>query len=238
MNNTLSESVELVEGILSKIKNYDDRLVLLAPPFTFLYRISGIIKETGVKLGGQNLYFEEKGAYTGEISGKMLKSVGCEYVILGHSERRNIFGEADELIRKKIIRAKEDLIPILCVGEKLEEREKGITEEIISNQVKNCLKDIPLNNADELVIAYEPVWAIGTGMNATPEQAQEVHLFIRELIGSLYSDYIKEEIKILYGGSVKPDNSASLLSQADIDGALVGGASLKVDDFVGIIENI
>jgi len=238
MNKTLDESVELVEGILSKIRSYNDREILVAPPFTSLYKISEIIKGTDIKLGGQNLCFEDGGAYTGEISGKMLKSVGCEYVILGHSERRNIFGEPDDIIRKKVIRAQEDgLIPILCVGEKLEEREKGITEEIVSNQVKTCLQDIALNNPDELVIAYEPVWAIGTGKVATTEQAQEVHQLIRELTGNLYGNTIKEGLKILYGGSVKPSNSAALLTQPDIDGALIGGASLKVDDFVGIIES-
>lgn len=239
MNKTLDESVELIEEILSKIGVYDDREILVAPPFTSLYKISEIMKGTDVRLGGQNLYFEDGGAYTGEISGRMLKSVGCEYVILGHSERRNIFGEPDDVIRKKVIRAQEDgLIPILCVGEKLEEREKGITEEIVSNQVKTCLQDIVLNSPDELVIAYEPVWAIGTGKVATTEQAQEVHQFIRELIGNLYSDNIKQGLRILYGGSVKPSNSLALLTQPDIDGALIGGASLKVDDFVGIIESI
>ena len=238
MNKTLDESVKLVEGILEKIKSYDDREILFCPPFTSLYEISEMIKDRNVKLGGQNLYFEEKGAYTGEISGKMLKSVGCDYVIIGHSERRNYFNETDEFIRKKIIRAKEEeLIPILCIGEKLEEREKGVTEKVVSKQITTCLRSIPVNDADELVVAYEPVWAIGTGRNATPEQAEEVHIFLRELIGDMYSNNIKEELRIIYGGSVNPGNARSLLSQPNIDGALVGGASLKVDDFVAIIES-
>ena len=238
MNKTLDESVKLVEGILEKIKSYDDREILFCPPFISLYKISELIKDKNVKLGGQNLYFEEKGAYTGEISGKMLKSVGCDYVILGHSERRNYFSETDEFIRKKILRAKEDgLIPILCLGEKLEEREKGITEDVVLNQITTCLKDVPINDAHELVVAYEPVWAIGTGKNATPEQAEEVHIFLRELLGNICSINIKEELRIIYGGSVNPGNASSLLSQPNIDGALVGGASLKVDDFVSIIES-
>jgi triosephosphate isomerase len=239
MNKTLNESIELVEGILKKIKDYDDREILFCPPFTSLYKISEIIKGKKVKLGGQNLYFEEKGAYTGEISGKMLKSVGCDYVILGHSERRSYFNESDEFIQKKIIRAMLDgLIPILCVGEKLEEREKGIMKDTVSKQVRTCLNNVPLKNANELVIAYEPVWAIGTGRNATPEQAEEVHIYIRELIGQMYGNIIKDSLRILYGGSVNAGNAKELLSQKNIDGALVGGASLKVDEFVTIIESV
>lgn len=238
MNKTLGESVELVEGIVSKIKNYDDRDILVCPPFTSLSKVYEIIKNSRIKLGAQNLYFEEQGAYTGEISGKMLTSVGCSYVILGHSERREYFSETDDIIRTKILRAKEEgLIPVLCLGEKLEEREKGTTEEIVSNQLTICLKDVPLQNAGELVIAYEPVWAIGTGKTATPEQAQEVHVLLRKLITKLYNETIGDEIQILYGGSMNAKNAQSLLSQPDIDGGLIGGASLKIDDFVTIIES-
>ncbi|MFC1558470.1 triose-phosphate isomerase [candidate division KSB1 bacterium] len=239
MNKTLEESEELVKGLLSKIKQYDDRDILVCPPFTSLSGVSQLLKDSRIKLGGQNLHFEENGAYTGEISGHMLKAVGCEYVILGHSERREYYGETDDIVRTKILRAKEDeLIPILCLGEKLDEREKGVTEEVVSNQLTNCLKDVPLSGAEELVIAYEPVWAIGTGKTATPEQAQEVHALLREIVGKLYNKTIRDEIQILYGGSMNAKNAQSLLSQPDIDGGLIGGASLKIDDFVVIIESL
>ncbi len=239
MNKTLEESEELMKGLLSKIKQYDDRDILVCPPFTSLSGVSRLLEDSRVKLGGQNLHFEEKGAYTGEISGEMLKAVGCDYVILGHSERREYFGETDEIVRTKILRAKEEgLIPILCLGERLDERENGITEEVVTKQLTNCLKDVPLSSAGELVIAYEPVWAIGTGKTATPEQAQEVHALLRGIAGNMYNDAIRDGIQILYGGSMNANNAQSLLSQPDIDGGLIGGASLKIDDFVVIIESI
>jgi triosephosphate isomerase len=184
------------------------------------------------------MYYEKSGAFTGEISPLMLKSVGCQYVILGHSERRTIFGESNQLINKKIKAAVENqLNPIFCIGETLEERESGVTFKVIETQVREGLDGLTAEELANLIIAYEPVWAIGTGKTATPEQAEEVHAFIRKLIGELYSTEFAEKLIIQYGGSVKPENAAELMSQPDIDGALVGGACLKADSFVKIIES-
>jgi triosephosphate isomerase len=196
------------------------------------------LKESGIKLGAQNMYFEESGAFTGEISPAMIKSVGCEFVILGHSERRTIFGETNQTINKKIKAAvKHEIKPIFCIGETLDERESGVTFKVIETQVKEGLSGLSEVELANLIIAYEPVWAIGTGKNATPAQAQEVHKFIRDLISKLYSPAFAEKLVIQYGGSVKPDNSKELMSQPDIDGALVGGACLKADPFIKIIES-
>ena len=238
MNNNLSESQNLITKLISGLSgekiNCD---VIICPPFTSLSEAASLIKNTVVKLGAQNMYFEENGAFTGEVSASMLKSVGCEYVILGHSERRTIFGEGDELINKKIKKAlTSGLKPIFCVGETLQEREGNITKDVIKRQVTEGLKDISANDMDRIILAYEPVWAIGTGKTATPEQAEEVHAFIRDLIKNLYSQSVAESLVIQYGGSVKPDNAKELLSQKDIDGALVGGACLKADSFIGIIK--
>jgi triosephosphate isomerase len=182
------------------------------------------------------MFFESSGAYTGEISAEMLKSVGCEYVILGHSERRSIFGETDPTINKKLKKALDSgLKPIFCVGELLEERESGIMEKVIQRQIIEGLNDISVAEMGKIIIAYEPVWAIGTGKTASPEQAQEVHEFIRNLIKEKYNESVAANVIIQYGGSVKPDNAKDLLSRKDIDGALVGGACLKADSFIGII---
>ena len=239
MNNNLSESQNLITKLISGLSN--EKLnsdVIICPPFTSLSEASSLVKNTVIKLGAQNMYFEENGAFTGEISAEMLKSVGCEFVILGHSERRTIFNEPDQLINKKIKKALQSgLKPIFCVGETLEERESGITEQVIKRQVTEGLKEISANEMDKIIIAYEPVWAIGTGKTATPQQAEEVHAFIRNLILNLYSSSIAENIVIQYGGSVKPDNAAELLSQKDIDGALVGGACLKADSFISIVKS-
>jgi triosephosphate isomerase len=211
--------------------------VIICPPFTSLSEANSLIRNTFIKLGAQNMHFEESGAFTGEISASMLKSVGCEYVILGHSERRTIFGEKDDLINKKIKKALQSgLKPIFCVGETLEERERNITSNVIENQITNGLRDISSDDLKKIIIAYEPVWAIGTGKTATPQQAEEVHEFIRNLIKKNFSDQSSENIIIQYGGSVKADNAAELLSQKDIDGALVGGACLKADSFIAIIK--
>ena len=211
--------------------------VIVCPPFTSLFEAHTLLKDTKVKLGAQNMYFESSGAFTGEISATMLRSVGCEYVILGHSERRTIFGETDELINNKIKKANSSgLKPIFCVGELLEEREAGVTEKIIEKQIKCGLKDTSSEEMGKVIIAYEPVWAIGTGKTASPEQAQEVHKFIRSLINEKYGDSISDKIVIQYGGSVNNKNAKELLSQKDIDGALVGGASLKADAFIDIIQ--
>lgn len=240
MNNNLQESVSLIEELKTKLA--DKKLkceVVICPPFTSLSEAKKLIEGSVIKLGAQNMYFEDSGAFTGEVSAPMLKSVGCEYVILGHSERRTIFGESDEMINRKIKKAlSHKLKPIFCVGETLEEREKDITEKVVKRQVEKGLKDITPDEILDVVIAYEPVWAIGTGKTATPEQAQEVHHFIRKLLTTMYSKDFASMITIQYGGSVKPENAKELLSQKDIDGALVGGACLKADSFIGIIDAV
>jgi len=236
MNKDLNESQDLVSKIINGLGNDAKCNVIVCPPFTSLNEVSSLIKTTHVKLGAQNLSFEDSGAFTGEISAAMLKSVGCEYVIVGHSERRNIFGEPDEIINKKIKKALEhSLKPIFCVGELLEQREAGTTMEVVKSQILNGLKDITPEQLPEIIVAYEPVWAIGTGKTATPEQAQEVHAAIRELIVENFSEDVADSLVIQYGGSVKPENAGELLSKNDIDGALVGGACLKADSFLGII---
>lgn len=239
MVNNLDESKELIGGILEKLKNEKVNCdVIVCPPYTSLSEAAGLLKGSIVKLGAQNMHFEDKGAFTGEISSGMLKSAGCEYVILGHSERRTIFNESDEIINKKVKKAfASGLKPIFCFGETLSERESGVTNDVVKRQVTEGLKDIPESDLVNLVIAYEPVWAIGTGKTATPEQAEEVHAFVRSLIKELYSETAAENMVILYGGSVKPENAAELLSQKNIDGALVGGACLKADSFAGIIKS-
>ena len=237
MYKTPSQSVEFVKLLLENLKEYEDREVLICPPFTSLFPVSHIIKNTSVLLGAQNVYFEEEGAFTGEISPLMLKDIGVEFVICGHSERRNIFGETDEMINKKIKKVAElGMKPILCIGEKLEEREAGKTFEVINYQLENDLESF--EKIENLTIAYEPVWAIGTGKTATPEDANKVQKFIRNLISEMYDTALAENIQILYGGSVKPENIDSLMAQKDINGVLVGGASLKVEAFKRIIDYI
>jgi triosephosphate isomerase (TIM) len=240
MNSDLKETQNLLSklsaGLSMDSLNCD---VIVCPPFTSLSEAYSLLKDTKIKIGAQNMYFETSGAFTGEISANMLKSIGCEYVILGHSERRSIFGESDELINKKIKKAIESgLKPIFCVGELLEERESGITEKIIERQLKSGLDGISSDEVSRIIIAYEPVWAIGTGKTASPAQAQEVHLFIRRLIDEKYGASISGNIIIQYGGSVNANNASELLFQKDIDGALVGGASLKAESFIGIINAI
>lgn len=239
MNKTLSESVELISGLKNAINDVEINCdVIICPPFTNLETASTLLKDTVIKLGAQNMHFEDSGAFTGEISANMLLSVGVEYVILGHSERRAIFGETNEMINKKVRKAIESgLKPILCVGETLEERESGTMKNVIESQVKGGLQNISAGDMEKIIIAYEPVWAIGTGKTASPEQAQEVHEFIRGLLAELYSNEIAENSTIQYGGSVKPENAATLLSMNDIDGALVGGACLKAESFAAIIKS-
>ncbi|NNG28087.1 MAG: triose-phosphate isomerase [Ignavibacteriaceae bacterium] len=238
MNKDLNESQDLVSKIINGLGNDTKCDVILCPPFTSLNEVSSLIKSTPVKLGAQNIYFEDSGAFTGEISASMLKSVGCEYVIIGHSERRNILSERNDVINKKIKKALEhSLKPIFCVGELLEQREDGSTMDVVKNQILKGLKDITPVQLSKIIIAYEPVWAIGTGKTATPAQAQEVHAAIRELIVENFSEDVADNLVIQYGGSVKPDNAGELLSQKDIDGALVGGACLKADSFLGIIAS-
>ncbi|MEG8945987.1 triose-phosphate isomerase [Rosettibacter firmus] len=239
MNNDINSSVTLINEIKKGLnqKNINVK-VIICPPFTSLETAYALIKETPIKLGAQNMYFEKSGAFTGEISPLMLKSVGCEYVILGHSERRTIFMESNQLINKKIKAAiSNGLNPIFCIGETLEEREAGKTFNVVETQIREGLANLSEQELSNLIIAYEPVWAIGTGRNATPEQAEEVHKFIRDLIANLYSKEFAEKLIIQYGGSVKPENSKDLMSQPDIDGALVGGACLNAESFIKIIES-
>lgn len=238
MNNDLNESKDLINKLLAGLKNTNVNCeVVICPPFTSLFEASSLVKGSAIKLGAQNLHQEENGAFTGEVSAKMLLGSVCEFVIIGHSERRNIFMESDELLNKKIRQAiKNNLKPIFCVGELLEEREKNITNKVIESQLLNGLDGFSVEELKNLIIAYEPVWAIGTGKTATPQQAEEVHLFIRNLIEKRFSKEFADNLRILYGGSVKPDNSRDLLSQKNIDGALVGGACLNADSFLSIIK--
>jgi len=237
MHKTVPEATDFVKELKELVKDVNDRDILICPPFTALYPVSEEVAGTNIKLGAQNMYFEEKGAFTGEISPLMLKDVGCSYVILGHSERRHIFGETDELINKKVLSAvNHGITPILCVGEKLEEREAGETEKIIEKQVREGLRNV--NKDSNFVIAYEPVWAIGTGKTATSSLAEEVHQFIREILSSMFGKEKANSVRILYGGSVKPENAEGLLKMENIDGALVGGASLNAESFARIVKAI
>lgn len=214
-----------------------DREVIVAPPFTALETAARLLAGSSIRLAAQNLYWEPHGAFTGEVSGPMLQELGCSYVILGHSERRQFFGETDEQVARKVKAAQaHSLIPIICVGETLEERENGSTTTIIARQVQGALQGQTPTEVASLVIAYEPVWAIGTGRTATPAQAQEIHTAIRALLAALTNQSTAAEVRILYGGSVKPENVDGIMAQADIDGALVGGASLQADAFARIVR--
>jgi len=237
MHNNLSDSQNLVTKLVNGLNNQTiNREVIICPPFTSLSEVSNLLNGTKIELGAQNMHFEDKGAFTGEVSSEMLKSVGCKYVILGHSERRTIFGETDEFINRKIKKAlASGLTPIFCIGESLEQKENGSTNDIIERQVQEGIKGLNEEEINKIIIAYEPIWAIGTGKTATPEQAQEVHQFIRSILKETFSDKTAENIPILYGGSVKPNNAFDLLAKADIDGALVGGACLDAGSFIEII---
>ncbi|MCX7956561.1 MAG: triose-phosphate isomerase [Endomicrobia bacterium] len=236
MYKTIKETKNYIENFLPLVKNVVDREIVICPPFVSLFIAGELLKNSNVKLGAQNMYVEEKGAYTGEISPLMLKEIGCEYVILGHSERRKYFMETDEFINKKaLIAFKYDLIPIVCVGETLEEREKNLTFQVLEHQVKNSLTNLTSDYAAKVVIAYEPVWAIGTGKNATPQQAQEAQNFIRQVYSSIYGREISEKVRVLYGGSIKPENFREIMQQPDVDGGLVGGASLEYESFSKIV---
>lgn len=237
MFKTVGEAISFVKSIQKETGACVDREVLIAPPFTALNEVRSILTQRGYTLGAQNCHWEEKGAFTGEISPIMLKDLGCEYVIVGHSERRQMFGETDETVRLKAAAVfKAGMTPVICVGEVLDQREQGKTFEVVVSQVGGALKGLGTAQAERLVIAYEPVWAIGTGRTATPGQAQEVHAFIRERIASLFNKEVEKKVRILYGGSVKPDNIDALMAEPDIDGALVGGASLEVGSFKRLIE--
>lgn len=237
MYKTIPEALALVDGLKKNLAGVTGREVLVCPPFCALAAVAQAIKGTLIKLGAQNLHWESKGAFTGEISPAMLVDAGCTHVIIGHSERRQYFGETDETVNKKIKAAfAAGLVPVACVGETLAQREAGSTMAVIETQIRNGLAGLTDAQALSLVIAYEPVWAIGTGKTATPAQAQEVHAFIRTLYGRLHGAPAAAAVRVLYGGSVKPDNTAELMQQPDIDGGLVGGASLEVDSFTKIIR--
>jgi len=236
MNKLRGEAANLVQAILPTVSQTDSSEVAVCPPFTSLGIVANLVKDTKLGLGAQNCHPEDSGAFTGETSPPMLKDIGCQYVIVGHSERRKYFNETEEFINNKILKLYEhDLKPILCVGETLEQRESGILKEVVETQVRGGLASVPEEKMRLTVIAYEPVWAIGTGKTATPQQAQEMHAFIRTILTDLYNMDLAQSVRIQYGGSVKPGNVKELMSQEDIDGALVGGASLKPDQFIPII---
>ncbi len=237
MFKTNSEAKELVEGLINNAKDIIKTKMIVCPPFTALSLVSDLAKGSSIQVGAQNMYWEQQGAFTGEISTAMIKSTGAAFVIIGHSERRQYFYETDETVNKKLHKAIESgLNPIVCIGETLEQRESGVTKDVVGSQVEKAFDGINPNSAKKIILAYEPVWAIGTGKTATPDQAQDVHDFIRQIVAKLYDQSISDNMIIQYGGSVKPGNATELLSQPDIDGALVGGACLEVDSFVGIIE--
>jgi triosephosphate isomerase len=237
MNLKYESSCELARALKEQVGSVDDVTLAVGPPFVYLQAVADILADTTIGVAGQNMCTEPEGAYTGEVSGPMLLDVGCEYAILGHSERRHIYGETDELVNEKVQKALGfGLKPIVCVGEKLEQRQAGETQLVVSRQVEAALDGVSSEQMESVTIAYEPVWAIGTGETATPAQAQEVHELIRCMVSDFYNNEIGNALVIQYGGSVKPHNAEDLLSQKDVDGALVGGASLSAENFVPIIE--
>ena len=237
MNMDLQSSIDLASGIAHGLGASEACEVAVCPPSVYLAAVVKAVAGNPVGVGAQNMYFEDDGAFTGELSASMVSNIGCQYVILGHSERRSIFGESDADVNKKVFAALEaGLTPIVCVGELLEEREAGRTLEVIRTQFEGSLAGLSSDQMQHCVIAYEPVWAIGTGKVATPDQAEEVHASIRGLLTSSFDQATAESVRIQYGGSVKPDNASELLSQPNIDGALVGGASLKTDSFLAIVK--
>jgi len=237
MHNTINEAVELVNGLKRDLSSVDQVDIVVCPTFTALSDVNELLIDSNIKLGAQNVYWEEKGAFTGEISPQMLKDAGCAYVIIGHSERRKYFHETNETVNKKVKLALEvGLLPIVCVGESLEDREAEKTFDVVKDHVEGSLTGLSADEMRNIIVAYEPVWAIGTGKTATPEQAQEVHKYIRELLKDIFNEEVASSTRIQYGGSVKPENIAELMAKEDVDGALVGGASLKIDSFAGIVK--
>ena len=238
LNNTISEAVELTSGLKDLVEEITDIEIVVAPPFTALDAVGKVIKDSNIALAAQDVYWEDSGAYTGEVSVPMLKDVGCKYVIVGHSERRQFFNETNDSVNQKVKAVlSHGIHSILCVGEQLEDREAGRTEAVIKEHVTGGVANLSGDKLLSCVIAYEPVWAIGTGKTATPEQAQEVHKYIRNLLKEIYSNEIASQVRIQYGGSVKPENAAELMAQPDVDGALVGGASLQAESFAQIVKN-
>jgi len=237
MNKTCAEAADLVSGIVRDLADVTHVDIVVCPPFTALRTVSEAITDTNIDLGAQNMHWEKRGAYTGEVSSEMLRELFCHYVILGHSERRQYFGETSETVNRKVHAALEaSLRPIVCVGERLEDRESGRTQEVVESQVRGSLAGLSKSQWLQVVVAYEPVWAIGTGRTASPEQAQEVQEFIRALIGEMADSHVAEAVRIQYGGSIKPDNARELFTQPDIDGGLVGGASLEAHSFAQIVR--
>jgi triosephosphate isomerase len=236
MNKTLDEGVALAKDIDGKVSD-NGVIVIVCPPFIHLTEVNKVLNSGLVSLSAQNCAEHESGAYTGEVSAPMIKSTGAQYVIVGHSERRSYYGETDEILKVKVRLALEnELTPIFCCGEVLDEREAGNHFEVVKTQIKNALFELTADEMKKVIVAYEPVWAIGTGKTATPEQAQEMHKVIREYLGEKYGTALADEISILYGGSCKPSNAKELFDNPDVDGGLIGGASLKADDFLGIIN--
>jgi triosephosphate isomerase len=237
MNMTATQARELASKLLPLVSGVKDRDIVLAPPYTALQTVGETIKGSNIALAAQNLHWEDKGAYTGEVSAEMLLDLGCKYVIIGHSERRQFFGETDETVNKKLRKALDrGLLPIVCVGESLQEREAGRANAVIERQITGVLKNITAEEMKRVVVAYEPVWAIGTGKTATPEQANEIHGLIRQKVRAMYNADTAGALRIQYGGSVTPENVSSLMAMPDIDGALVGGASLKPESFTAIVN--
>ena len=238
LNNTISEAVALTTALKDLVADCAGVEIIVAPPFTALATVADVIKGSNIRLAAQDVYSEDSGAFTGEVSAPMLEDAGCDYVIIGHSERRQYFGETNETVNQKVKAAlSHDLKPIICVGEQLEDREAGRTETVIENHVSGGIADLSAAQLLRSIIAYEPVWAIGTGKTATPLQAQEVHNYIRKLLKDAYTDKVASQIRIQYGGSVKPENASELMAQPDVDGALVGGASLQAESFAQIIKS-
>jgi triosephosphate isomerase len=237
MNLDLTGAQQLAAGLKREVGETDDKDVVVFPPFPFLADVCDVLQNCVIEVGSQNIHPDPKGAFTGEVAAGMVKSVGCAWTLVGHSERRDLFAETDAFLNAKLRAAlTAGLRPILCCGEHLEEREAGKVEEIVSGQVCSGLAGFSVEEMERITIAYEPVWAIGTGKTATPEQANEVHALIRQVLASMFNDDIAAATRVLYGGSVKPSNAADLMAQDDIDGGLVGGASLKVEDFVQLVR--
>ena len=237
MNKTITESISLVKELVDFVKEYQKTEIVICPPFTSLWVTREIIQDTNILLGAQNMYFQNEGAYTGEISANMLKNIGCDYVILGHSERREYFNESSQEVARKVGKALSSGIkPIICVGEKLEERESGTAKDIVREQVEAIFEILKPEDPEKVVFAYEPIWAIGTGKSATSQDANDMIKYIRCIWKQRYDENTAEKIRILYGGSVKPENTKELMVESDIDGALVGGASLKALSFSEIVK--
>ncbi len=238
LNKTISEAVELTSELKDLVADSTNIAIVVAPPFTALYAVNQVIKDSNIALAAQDVYWEDSGAFTGEVSTPMLKDAGCDYVIVGHSERRQFFNETNTCVNQKVKAVlSHGLKPIICVGEQLDDREAGQMETVIEDHISGSVANLSADMFLSCIIAYEPVWAIGTGKTATPEQAQEVHNYIRSLLKEIYSHEVASQVRIQYGGSVKPENAAELMAQPDVDGALVGGASLEAESFAQIVKS-